>query len=359
MRTKFGAAAALAVALVLAACGTGTSDGEPEGPSEGALEKGPLTVGIWGGVWEEAIMAVIPGFTEETGAEVVLDVGNSADRVSKLQASQGAGLDIVFLTPEAMIQAEQSDVLSPILVADVPNVDKVAPPLIESFRNSADEYFAVPVSWGAIGLLYREDLVPFEITEITDLWNPALKDRIAVQNMPTLGAASLIMEASQAFGDGPKDIDAGFAALEELKPNIRQYYSVSSDALAALVAGDVWVLETFASQGLPLAEENVKTVLPSKNVTYSLQGVAVASGTERPNLSRQFVDYLLRPDVQATWAEYGHAAPSVLAVDLPEDVQANIAETPATVENLLDIDFGFMADNMQTWTERWQREVAN
>lgn len=358
MRKKWAIGATsltLTLALGISGCTAGDPDSDP-GSIE--LEEGPLTVGIWGGVWEDAINAVIPEFTAETGAEVILDISNSADRVSLLQAGQGSGMDVAFLTPEAMIQAQMSGVLASFTEAEVPNLATTQPVLTDNFADG-DGFYAAPISWTSTGILYREDLVPFEITGIEDLWDPALEGRIAIQNMPTLGAASFLVQASSVFGEGPDDIDAGFAALAELRPNIQQFYSVSSDALAALVAGDLWVVSTIANQGVGLADQGVVTILPEEGIAYSIQAAAVTAGADKPNLAQAFVDYLLRPDVQAVWSEAGQTGPSGVDVALSAAAQANIAETPDTVENLVDLDFPFIAENLQTWTERWQREVAN
>jgi putative spermidine/putrescine transport system substrate-binding protein len=354
LRRYLSIAAAAVLAVSLVSCSPTTSTPDPNGDG---LESGPLTVGIWGGVWEKALNEVIDGFSKEYGVEVVLDIGNSSDRVAKLQASQGSSMDVVFLTPEAMISALDSDVLGTMSVDSVPNLAKVESELSANFAVDGG-YYAAPISWSSMGILWRSDLVPFEITSLSDLWRPELQGRVAVQNMPTLGAASFLIAASHAFGGTQTNLEPGWDAMKKLSPNIQQFYAVSSDALSALVAGDLWAVSTIANQGMSLADKNVKVTLPSEGVSYSIQAAAVTSGTSRPNLAKAFVDYLLRPDVQAVWAEAGQAGPSVSGVKLSDTASQNIAENPSVIPNLLDIDFQDMSDNMQAWSERWQREVA-
>lgn len=367
MRRQLTALAVAATALALVGC-SGTEPGQPSetadqgsetaGGESPTPETGPLIIGIWGGVWETAINEVIPGFTEEYGIDVVLDVGSSNDRVAKLEASGGTAMDVVFMTPESMIAAQESEVLASVTETEVPNLATTEQVLLDNFAVDGG-YFAVPVSWTSTGILWREDLVPFEITSLEDLWRPELEGRVAIQNMPTLGAASFLIATSYAFGGSQTDIEVGWQKLAELKPNIQQFYSVSSDALAALVAGDLWAVSTIANQGIALADQNVVVTLPSEGVAYSIQAAAISSGTERPVLAAAFLDYLLRPEVQAIWSEYGQAGPSGVDVELSAAAEANIAENPALVPNLVDLDFQDMSDNMQEWSERWQREIAN
>lgn len=358
MRRSYKMLAALGLVAALAACSSPAAPGPDESAESTEIEEGPLTVGIWGGVWETAIAQVIPGFTAEYGAEVILDVGTSNDRVAKLQASQGSAMDVVFMTPEAMIAAKESDVLATIDDSDIPNLAVTEPVLLENFA-ADDGYFAVPISWTSTGILWREDLVPFEITSMKDLWDPALEGKVAIQNMPTLGAASFLIATASAYGGSQTDIEPGWEALKELKPNIQQYFTVSSDALAALVAGDLWAVSTIANQGVSLADQGVVVTFPEEGIAYSIQAAAVTSGTEKPNLSKAFIDYLMRADVQAIWAQYGKAGPAGIDVVLSAEASSSIAESPDLVENLLPLDFQDMADNLQDWSERWQREIAN
>lgn len=363
-------APALTVLLVLTACSSGNSptasvsaSGATSSQSAEAStppdQGGELIVGIWGGVWEQAITELIPDFESETGSTVVLDISSSTDRVAKLQAAgDKAPMDIAFLTPEAMAIASKNELVGTFDQADIPNLAVTDERLLSHFKTDDGSYYAVPVSWGAVGILWRDDLVPFEITKFADLWNPALEGKIAIQNMPTLGAASFLIHAAVINGGSQQNLEPGWTAMVELRPNVQQFYSVSSDALAALVNGDVWVVETFAGQGVPLADKHVTVTLPADGVTFSIQSAGITASAPNPTLAAKFLDYMMRPEVQAKWVELTRAAPGGVDVEIPDEIAAQMPETPETLPNLLNIDFLDMGLHMQEWSERWLREVA-
>jgi putative spermidine/putrescine transport system substrate-binding protein len=221
------------------------------------------------------------------------------------------------------------------------------------------KYVAVPVSWVATGILWRPDLVPFEITTWKDLWRPELKQRISLQAMPTLGGASFIIISSLINGGTTQDVEKGFQALRELKPNVKFFFKVSSDVLNQLVSGEIWAAVTIADQAIPFKEEGVSVVIPEEGTTHSMQVFGIPVGSKNYENASKFINYLLSPDAQVEWSRGAGAAPCNMTVELPAEVQENLYETPEVAERIWPVDFLHMGKSMEEWTERWDREFAN
>ena len=316
-----------------------------------------VNLGCWGGVFEKGLLEMSPGVAENTGVDLALNVGGSQVTLAKLKASPGnPPFDAVMMTAEAMRGAEKEGLLSPVTEAELPNLTRIQPRLLDPFKVDGG-YTTIPLHWKAMGILWREDLVPFEITSWKDLWRPELKNRISVQNMPTLGGALMLMTANRINGGTAGDMEPGWEAMKELKPNVREFFSVSSNALASLAAGDTWVTINTLDLGLPMADRGVKATVPVEGVNYSPEGFAIPKGAAEREAALRFINYMLEPEQQITWCSAVHTAPAT-DVAVPPELASNIVETDAVLEKLFDIDFMEMADNMAAWSDRWRREIA-
>jgi putative spermidine/putrescine transport system substrate-binding protein len=197
--------------------------------------------------------------------------------------------------------------------------------------------------------------VPFEITSWKDLWRPELKGQITVQNAPSIGGLFLVYAAARAFGSGPTDYDAGWAAIERLRANVQYLYTVSSDPLNKLSTGDVAVAVTFADYGIPLASKNVVSTIPAEGAPWSLQNITIPAKAKNPDKAYQFINYMLEQDTQVQWADSASIAPAKTGVELPAKVQSKVLETAAVAKTIWPIDWQELAGNIKPWTQRWQK----
>lgn len=330
------------------------------GSVRGAAQEQTFTLGTWGGVWEQAFKErLVPAFEDEFGVRVVFDISSTTERVAKIRASQeNQQLDFAMLTPEGLITAIDAGLTEPIDTGIAGNVDDVFPNFRAPFDNDGEHHGAA-ISWSASGLLWRRDLVPFEINEFTDLWHLMLRDKITVQNMPTLGAATFLISAAITHGGSQENLEPGWQAMQALKPNIDSFFDLSSETINRLVQGDIWATQSIAGQALGLEDQGVAITIPREGTTYSMQGMGIPVNTKNYELANEFMNFVLRPEMQTAWAEVTQVAPTTESTELPPDIQSQLVETPEVADNLIDIDFRLMSNNLNQWAERWLREIAS
>lgn len=316
-----------------------------------------LSLGTYGGVFETALNTLAPKLKADTGIELVKSIGSSQIILSKLQAGgQHPPFEAVIMTAEAMLLGEQRNFLRPVTVEQVPGLARVQKRLLAPFATKGG-YTTVPTHWKAIGILWRHDLVPFEIRSWLDLWRPELRNRISVQNMPTLGGALMLVSAAIVHGGSQRNLEPGWQAMRALRPNIREFYAITSNALTSLVAGDTWVSVNTLDLGLPLASRNVVATAPVEGVGYSPEGIGFPRFGGNEAAAYRFADFMLRDDVQLAWAQQAKVAPST-TVAVPPGLQQDLVETEAMLSRLFDIDFLNIALDIQKWSDRWREEVV-
>ncbi|HEY0216650.1 MAG TPA: extracellular solute-binding protein [Cellulomonas sp.] len=340
-------------ALALAACSGGDEEPAAAGTSssDGSELSGTITAAEWGGVWDSALQVVTPGFTEATGVDVVNSV-NSGSVLAMLEQNPGL-YDLAWNIGTSGVQSLQQGLVEPIDTSRIENLDAINPTLLDALTVDG-ELAGVPISFGTEGILYRKDLVPFEITSWEDLWDPRLEGQVTIQNAPSIGGLFVMMAGGEVFGDGIEDIDAGFEAMEELEPNIQSLYANSAEPINALASGSASVAVTFANYGVDLADQDVEIVIPEGGSAWSLQAISIPVDAPNKDAAYAFINYMLEQETQVAWADAAAIAPARSDVELPEDVQAKVRETPEVAAEIWPIDWVWFGDNVDAWTTRWQ-----
>ncbi|HEY2672174.1 MAG TPA: extracellular solute-binding protein [Rugosimonospora sp.] len=346
-RALLGGSAAAAAGVLLSACGSGGSS------SGGSTDK--VTASEWGGVWDKALNGIAPAFKAQSGITVVNAVD---DENGLVKVQQNPTLyDLAWLTADKAAQGLAEGALQPIDTGKVTGYADIYPNLTSSLTTGG-KVAGIPVSWGVIGILYRTDLVPFEITSWKDLWRPELKGAIGIQAMPALGAAMTLLTAAKTFGTGLNDVAAGWKAMAALKPNVQYQYSVSSDPINKLADGSLPVAISFADFGLPLASKKVKVVVPADGAPWSPQVACIPKRAGNAAGAYKFVNYLLDPTNQVTWVKATAVAPANSKTQLPSDVSAKLTETQSVADNIWKVDWLTVGKNLNSWAQQWQQTLS-
>lgn len=340
----------------LAAAAAAAAAGKFVGPAMGQ-DANTVHLGTFGGVFESAYKSLAPALKSETGLELTLSIGSSQLTRTKLEAASGRSpFDAVMMGPEAVLMVAKQNLLTPISERNVPNIGKIQKRLLAPYRIEGG-YAAAPLHWKAIGIIWRKDLVPFEITSWHDLWRPELRNRISVQNMPTLGGALVLIVAATVNGGSQRNLEPGWKALKTLRPNIREFYAVTSNALTSLVAGDTWASINTLDLGLPLSAKGIVATIPKEGITYVPEGIAIPKGSRNEAGALRFLNFMLEDKNQVAWARNARVAPST-SVAVPADVKQDLIESDALLDKLIEVDFLDMGENIRSWADRWRREVV-
>lgn len=318
----------------------------------------PIVLGTFGGIFENALNGLAPSLRERAGLELQMSIGASALILTKVAASpQKSPFDAVMMTAETIRLGAAKGLFRTVTEKEIPNLAKVQPALLAPYKVDGG-YLAAPTHWKAGGILWRKDLVPFEITSWYDIWRPELRNRVSIQNMPTLGGARMLITAAILHGGSQKDLEPGWKALKALRPNIREFYAITSNAITSLVAGDTWVSVNTLDLGLPLASKNVVATAPKEGVSVGVEGLAFPTTANDQDAAFKLAQFMLEDQSQLAWSKAAQVAPST-NVAVPADLQKNLVERPELLlKDSFNIDFLDMGMNLEAWASRWRRDVV-
>ncbi|AZM61104.1 MULTISPECIES: ABC transporter substrate-binding protein [unclassified Streptomyces] len=346
-----GGVAAGITATSLTACGTGTGR-SVEG---GGKNSKTLVVRDSGGTYGEANRkAVYDPFTKETGIEV--KVVNIAYAQMLAQIQQGRPqFDVIDDSMADFVLFKQEDAAEELDFDRLKNFKKagIAPSLVAS--NAVGKNY-----WASV-MAYRTDAFGGKKpSSWADFWDTGTyKGSRALQaldaDLPELEFA-LLADGVPLDGLYPLDVDRAFKALSEIKGSVKKFWDTGALPGVLLgrkevVASSVWHgrLDDLIAGGSPLAYQ-------WNGARRQSNGLGIPKGAANIDAAYQLIDFALRPEVQAAYAEIYPMGPSVPAAydKLPSATAANLVSSPEHLESGFDLDVQWWIDNQEAVSKRWQ-----
>ncbi|MEX2613388.1 MAG: iron ABC transporter substrate-binding protein [Gaiellaceae bacterium] len=290
MKTLAGFAALLA-AVVAAGCGRG--------------EDGPLTV--YSGREEELVAPLFEMFTEETGIEVEVRYGDSAELAATIaEEGENSPADVFFAQDPGSLGAVESQ------LAELPQeiLDRVD----ERFRDADGRWTGT--SGRSRVIVYNtdalsEDEVPDTVFDLTD---PAWRGRIGIA--PTNASFQAFVTAMRlAEGD-----ERTRQWLEGLRENDPKEYPKNTPVVEATAAGEIdvglvnhYYLYLVKAEQPDAAIANHFLAAGDPGALVSVAGAATLSSSDQADDAQRFVEFLLSEKGQRFYVDEAEEAEYPLA----------------------------------------------
>jgi putative spermidine/putrescine transport system substrate-binding protein len=365
-RHALGALAALAIAVTAAGCGssdtaapaptaTDTGGGSPTTttappplggtmPTSIGAGEGALNLVNWAGYAEsggsDKNYDWVHPFQTATGCVVNSKVAGTSDEMVKLMAT--GSYDGVSASGNASTRLILAGDAAPVNVDLVKNYADLSPFLKDQSYNTYNGvHYGIPHGWGANLLMWRPDKVtpdPTSWSVVFDASSP-YKGKITAYDDPIyIADAALYLKSAQpALGitDPYELTDAQFTAVTDLlkvqRGLIGQYWSDATKELTAFEAGDLVLGTTWQYQANTIAldkKTTVKTIVPSEGSTGWSDTWMVYAKAAHPNCMYMWLDWITKPDVQASVASwFGEAPANPAACDVIATSDATFCDT--------------------------------
>lgn len=352
MKKKIMIGVIAATTLLMAACGNSEAD------TKNDTKKGSETLVVSTfGLSEDIVKKdIIAPFEKANDAKVTLEVGNSADRYTKLLNNPNAGIDVIELAQANATQGNEEGLFEKITEKEVPNIKDLTTGAKEVYDSGA----GVPIAVNSIGIVYNKEKLGKEITSWDDLWSEDLKGKISVPDISTTAGPLMLYVASDHAGvDITTDKgEAAFGAMKELKTNVVKTYSKSSDLANMFQSGEieVAVVADFAVDIIQGASEDAVYVVPESGTYANYNTVNVPKNAKNKELAYTFVNDRISEESQKTKAISLNEGPTNSKVKLDEE-QAKNKTYGAVAERAKTVDFVFIDKNMSNWVDQWNRTM--
>lgn len=323
----------------------------------GAVAQTELVINSFGGAYErEHRKLVIEPFEKANNVKIVVTTVYSADMVAQLRAQKAAPrFDVVHLSGGLEAPAAAEGLLAPIKPEQLANHADLYPFAVQNLAKGEGPAYSAAV----VGMLYDANKAKPAPQSWLDVANPAYAGHLVLTDLSNnWGLLSFLMINKVAGGtldnitpglDIVKKSLAGATILSK-SPEIQQAFA-QSDAWVAPYAQDYAF--TLTQAGLP-----VKFVQPKEGAVFSPITVNLVAGRPNQALALKFIDFSLRAEASAGWAEAFRYAPVNRKAQLSAEAAAGVLSGEEATKTLVTFDPIKIGQMRGAWTEQWNRAIA-
>lgn len=301
----------------------------------GSKDHKEMVLYTWEGMFPQE---VLDGFEEETGTKIIYsNFDTDETMLEKLSQAEGGDYDVVIADDYILESVIKEGLAEKLDKEKLTGFDNINPLFQGQFYDPNDEY-TVPYGSGIPLIVYDPEQVDIEIKGYKDLWDPSLKDSIAlIGNYRVInGITQLSMGRSMNEEDVDVIAETGKKLLE-LAPNVRMIQDDNTQN--ALLNGEASVAFLYTSQVTAALAENpdLKVVYPEEGLGFGIMGMFIPSNAPAKDAAYEFVDYILQPEIAAKCFDYiGYYCTNKAADDLvnPELVVPDTVTSGEIVQNV-------------------------
>jgi putative spermidine/putrescine transport system substrate-binding protein len=209
--------------------------------ASGTARAADLTVGAFGGVWEDSLRkCIITPFEKQTGKTVDVVLGSPIQWLNQIAASPGKPpLDIIYNPTETAYDAINRGLVDKFTPAEVPNITQVVP----RFADMTGGYGVVH-NYGAMGIIYNtttvkdppKDWKAFVEGTIAGKWKASMPS----VNYPSGGFTVSVWSMAKTFGGDVNNIEPGLEKVKEMQQSGNlQFWMDPNSVLNGLKGGDI------------------------------------------------------------------------------------------------------------------------
>lgn len=338
LQTALASAAALALSL-----------------SSAQAQEKTLTISVYAFAQDEFKELVYDPFQARCGCKLVVETGNSVERLAKMEANKSKPvIDMAVVSMADALQASRAGLIDTIDTAKLTNYDK----LYDIAKDPNGDGMSVGYTFYATSIVYRTDKMKIES------WADLLKDdvvsHIAFPNVTTNQGPPALYMLGIALGQDTPDLKGAIEAVGAKRDEIVTFYVKSSQLVQLMQQEEIWAAPIgrfswapFAKLDLPLA-----WATPKEGQTGGMNVMVVTKGSQNRDLALEFMDFWLSTEVQTKLAEKLVDSPANAEVRVSDEVDQNITYGEETVKNLKLIPSSIALDNRDGWLSDWNAKVG-
>jgi len=300
-----GAAAALAP-IVAACTGSSAPSSAPPAASEAPSSAGPTVAPsastaaapspepeLYIYNWVDYLaQEVIDSFEEQYGVKVTQDFFSNTEEAYAKLGDDGGGYDISFPISVDVPSFIERGAIIELDKSLLPNIVNLGKEWTDPGYDPGNRH-SVPYMWWTTGVGYDTARIPEELTSSTALWDERWSQHISMlDDFQEVFGLALIQLGYSANTSSTAELDAALALLKLQKPLVRVY---STDTIATMTSGDVWIGHIWGADRFAIQETNSNVVyyIPEEGGIKGSDAVAIFSGAQHPIAAHLFINHLL------------------------------------------------------------------
>jgi putative spermidine/putrescine transport system substrate-binding protein len=214
-----------------------------------------LTISVYALSQDDYNNIVYAPFEQKCGCKLVVETGNSVERLAKMEANKANPvIDMAVISMADALAAARAGIIDKIDTNKLTNYDK----LYDIAKDPNGDGMSVGYTFYATSVIYRADKMKIE--SWTDLLKPEVASHLAFPNISTNQGPPALYMLGKALGKDSPDLKAAIDAIGERKDDIVTFYDKSSQLVQLMKQEEIWAAPIgrfnwapFTKLGLPIA----------------------------------------------------------------------------------------------------------
>ena len=324
-------------------------------PVGASAEQRTLTISVYGFAQDAYKKLVYDPFEAKCGCKLVVETGNSVERIAKMEANKANPvIDMAVVSMADGLEAARKGLLDKINVAKLNNYAK----LYDIAKDPNGDGMSVGYTFYATSIVYRADKV--QVDSWADLLSPKLAGHVAIADVSTNQGPPTLFMLGRALGKDTPDLAAAIDAIGEHKADIVTFYVRASQIVQLMQQEEIWAapIGRFAWEGFKKMNLPVRWATPKEGQTGGMNVMVLTHGGKNQDLALQFMDFWLSTEVQTALAEKLVDSPANREVKVASEIAENLTYGEDTVNALKLIPSAVALANREAWLKRWNEKVG-
>ncbi|KQV66023.1 ABC transporter substrate-binding protein [Rhizobium sp. Root1220] len=324
-------------------------------PLAARAEERTLTISVYAFAQDDFKSIVYDPFEAKCGCKLVVETGNSVERLAKMEANKANPVvDMAVVSMADALSASRKGLIDKIDTSKLGNFAK----LYDIARDPNGDGMSVGYTFYATSIAYRSDKMKIE--SWADLLKPEYIGHVAFPNVTTNQGPPALYMLGLALGNDTPDLKAPIEALGEKKDDIVTFYEKSSQLVQLMQQEEIWAapIGRFSWAGFTKLDVPVAWATPREGQTGGMNVMVMTKGSKNQDLAAQFMDFWLSTDIQTKLAEKLVDSPANKEVKLSDAAANNLTYGEDTAKSLKLIPSAAALDNRADWLKEWNDKVG-
>ncbi len=324
-------------------------------PLSASAQEKTLTISVYAFAQDDFKSIVYDPFEAKCGCKLVVETGNSVERLAKMEANKANPvIDMAVVSMADALSATRKDLIDKIDTSKLSNFGK----LYDIAKDPNGDGMSVGYTFYATSIAYRSDKM--KIDSWADLLKPEYIGHVAFPNVTTNQGPPALYMLGLALGKDTPDLKAPIEALGEKKDDIVTFYEKSSQLVQLMQQEEIWAapIGRFSWAGFTKLDVPVAWATPKEGQTGGMNVMVMTKGSKNQDLALEFMDFWLSTDIQTKLAEKLVDSPANKEVKLSDEAANNLTYGDETAKSLKLIPSAAALDNRAGWLKEWNDKVG-
>lgn len=256
-------------------------------------------------------------FEAESGIKVQYDTFESAEVLETKMLTGKSGYDVVVPGVAMLDRLIRAKALQPVDLTQMPDHANFDPQLLAQLRAvDPDNRFAVPYTWGTVGLAFNrqevEKRIPAPPLDSLDLlFNPEYASRLKSCGISIVDSPQEVMSLTlnylgkRPYSQAAADLQAAKDMLATLRPSVRSI--TTGTQMTDLANGNLCLALTYSGDAVlansqAMAANKPFTIeyrVPREGTLTWIDTLAIPADAPHPKEAKAFIEFITRPQSMA------------------------------------------------------------